>query len=60
MNGSNGYICFYKDKRIEVRAESSYRAQQIAAKQLKAKKEYQVTVILAEKQGGQVTFTPNF
>jgi len=51
----NGYIAFYKGKKIEVHADTSYEAQQIAAKQFKAKKSYDVTVMLAEKNGEQVT-----
>ena len=46
-----GYVCFYKGKRIEVYADSSYAAQQKAAAQLKAKKPYEVNVMLAEKDG---------
>ena len=48
----NTYIAFYRGKEIEVKAESSYQAQQIAAKQLKAKKEYEVTVMLAARENG--------
>ena len=51
----NGYVCFYKQKRIEVYADTQYEAQQKAAKLLKAKKAYDVTVMLAEKDGTQVT-----
>jgi len=47
-----GYICFYKGKRIEVRALRSFDAQEIAAKIFKAKKSYEVTVALAERQDG--------
>ena len=50
----NGYICFYKSKKVEVMADSSYEAQQKAAKQLKVKKAYEITVCLAEKNGEQV------
>ena len=53
----NGYIAFYKGKRIEIYAKTSYEAQQIAAKQFKAKKSYDVTVVLAEKNGEQVIHT---
>ncbi len=49
----NGYVCFYKGKRVEVYADTSYAAQQKAAAMLKAKKSYEVTVMLAEK-GGEV------
>lgn len=53
----NGYIAFYRGKQIEVYAPTSYEAQQVAAKQLKAKKSYEVTVMLAERDGEQVTHT---
>ena len=48
-----GYIAFYKGKKIEVRALRSYDAQLAAAKIFKAKKPYEVTVVLAENQVGQ-------
>lgn len=51
----NGYKAFYKGKTIEVEASSSYEAQKKAAAQFKAKKSYDVNVILCEKQGDQVT-----
>ena len=54
----NGYIAFYKGKRLEVHAETSYEALKKAAAAFKAKKEYQVTVVLAEKNGQQVVHTP--
>lgn len=50
----NGYIAFYKGRQIEVMADTSYQAQQKAAQQLKARKSYEVTVVLAEKNGQQV------
>lgn len=50
----NGYIAFYKGKKIEVYAESSYKAQVKAAEILKARKSYEVTVVLAEKDGQPV------
>ncbi len=50
----NGYKAFYKSKEIEVYAETSYQAQLKAAKEFKAKKSYEVTVVLCEKQGEQV------
>lgn len=54
----NGYIAFYKEKQIEVMAETSYAAQQKAAQAFKARKPYEVTVVLAEKNGEQVTHAP--
>lgn len=49
-----GYICFYKDKRLEVYATSSYQAQLQAANLFKAKKRYEVSVHLAELPDGSV------
>lgn len=54
-NAKNGYIAFYKGKKIEVYANTSYEAQQYAALKFKAKKSYDVTVVLAEKNNEQVT-----
>jgi hypothetical protein len=53
----NGYKCFYRGKTCEVYADTSYQAQQLAAQQFKAKKSYEVSVFLCEKQGEQVTHT---
>ena len=44
------YECFYKSKRITVKARWSFDAQEIAAKIFKAKKRWEVTVILADRQ----------
>ena len=52
------YIAFYKGKQITVNALSSYDAQLIAAKQFKAKKSYEVTVMLVAKDDEQVTHDP--
>lgn len=51
----NKYQAFYKGKQITVEAETSYKAQLEAAKQFHAKKSYEVTVVLAEKNGETVT-----
>jgi hypothetical protein len=51
----NGYKAFYRGKQCEVMAETSYAAQLAAAKILSAKKSYEVTVMLCEKNGEQVT-----
>ncbi len=50
----NGYLAFYKGKQIEVFADTSYQAQLKAAKIFKAKKSYEVTVIIAESNGKEV------
>ncbi len=51
----NGYICFYRGKRTEVRATNPLEAQQKAAAHFKARKAYDVTVMLAELNGAPVT-----
>jgi len=56
----NGYKCFYKNKTAEVKAETSYSAQQKAAEIFKAKRAYEVTVVLCEKNGEQVIHKPTF
>jgi hypothetical protein len=50
-----GYKCFYKDKTCEVYALRSFDAQEKAAKIFKAKKSYEVTVMLCEKQTNGTT-----
>lgn len=56
----NGYVCFYKQKRIEVRAESTYAAQKKAAEILRVseRNRYKITVTLAEKDGQQIVHSP--
>ena len=44
----NGYKAFYKGKSIEVYAETSFKAQQLAAFNFKAKRSWEVTVVLCE------------
>lgn len=56
----NGYKAFYKGRQTEVNADTSYEAQQKAAAFFKAKKSYEITVVLCEKQGQQVVHTPDF
>ena len=52
----NGYSAFYKGKKIEVRAETSFKAQEEAARRFKARKSYEVSVVLCERaDGSQVT-----
>lgn len=52
------YIAFYKGKQIEVKALRSYDAQQAAAKIFKARKTYDVTVMLAAKDDEPVIHHP--
>lgn len=55
--GKNGYVAFYKDKRLELHADTKYEAQQKAAAHFKTKKSWDVAVELAETDGNQVTHT---
>lgn len=49
----NTYNAYYKGKEIEVKAETSFKAQTKAAELFKAKKSYQVTIVLAELANGE-------
>lgn len=48
------YVAFYKGKQIEVEAPSSYTAQLKAADIFKAKRSWDVAVVLVEQDGKQV------
>lgn len=54
----NGYIAFYKCKKVEVYANTSLEAQKKAADFFKAKKSWEVNVVLAEKDGKEVEHKP--
>jgi hypothetical protein len=56
----NGYVGFFRGKRDECEAETSLQAQEILAKKFGAKKRWEVTVVLAEKNGEQVVHLPLF
>ncbi len=56
----HGYVAFYKGLRLEVYADSSYDAQLKAAALFKAKKSYDVTVVLCELNGKQVEHAADF
>lgn len=56
----NGYIAMYKGKKIEVYAETIYKAQQIAATIFKTKKSWDVIVVLCEKGGNAVVHSADF
>ncbi len=62
----NGYKAFYRGRTCEVYAETSYAAQQKAAQEFKARKPWDVTVFLCEKDtdgskpGEQVTHSADF
>lgn len=50
-NGANGYVAMYKGKKLDVYASTTYEAQQLAAKEFKAKKPWEVSIYLAELNG---------
>jgi len=56
----NGYKAFYKGRSIEIFADSSYQAQLKAAAIFKAKKAYDVTVMLCEVNGQQIIHDASF
>ena len=56
----NGYVCFYRGKRYEVYASTSLEAQEKCAAEHKIKKSYEITVVLAEKNGEQVIHNPSY
>ena len=57
----NTYHAFYKGKQIELQAETSYQAQQLAAQQFKAKKSYDVTVVIVGRaDGSEVVHVADF
>jgi hypothetical protein len=59
MTDLYGYVAFYKGKTIEVYADTIYHAQLIASKQFKAKKPYDVTVVVCEEpDGSPIIHTP--
>jgi len=56
----NGYVCFFKGKRIEVYAATSYGAQAKVAGQLglTLRQRRDISVVLAEKAGAVVEQSP--
>lgn len=48
MNTTRTYKAFYRGRTTEVQADSSYSAQEKAAKFFKAKKSHEVTIVLAD------------
>ena len=46
------YICIYKGRQVIVQALRSFDAQNIAAKKLKARRPWEVSVVLAARSDG--------
>jgi hypothetical protein len=55
----NGYVCFFKQQRFECHAETVLEAKQKAIAHFKVRpgKTWMVSVVLAEKDGKDVTHT---
>jgi len=56
----NGYKALYRGKTLDVYEESSYKAQLKATELFKARKSYDVTIVLCEKNNEQVIHVPSF
>ena len=56
----NGYKAFYRGKTLAVYAHTTLEAQTKAAALFKAKKAWEVSVVLCELAGVQVTHTADF
>jgi hypothetical protein len=52
------YVCFYRGKQCVVEALRSYDAQLAAAKIFKARKAYEIAVVLAGKDGQPIPVNP--
>jgi hypothetical protein len=51
----NGYKAFWRGKTCEVFADTAIKAQLLAAAKFKARREYEVSVVLCEKEGEPVS-----
>ena len=49
------FVAFYRGKQIDVVADTSYAAQLAAAKTLKARKSYDVTIVAVNDPGASIT-----
>lgn len=58
-SGRYGYIATYRGRSIEIYADTTLQAQEAAAKFFKARKTYEVDVMLAEKNGKPVVHDPS-
>ncbi len=56
----NKYVTYYRGHKAIHHANTTYEAQQKAAKEFKARKTYEVTVYLVEKDGKEVVHTADF
>lgn len=56
----NSYKAFYRGMVVEVQAETTFGAQVLASEMFKAKKSYEVSIVLCEVEDKQVTHKPMF
>ena len=57
--GDCGYIAFYRGKRYEVYGATLLAARSVVAKHVKAKKEWEINIMIAERaDGSEVIHTP--
>lgn len=54
----NVYECFYKSSKVRVSADTPLKAQEVAAKYFKARKAWDLAVLLVEKDGQEVPLDP--
>jgi hypothetical protein len=59
--GDSGFIAFYKGKRVEVYGKSLLSARDTVQRHFKAKKGYEINIMVAEKpDGSPVVHTADF
>lgn len=56
----NSYKAFYRDRVVEVQAETTFGAQVLASEMFKARKSYEVSVVLCEREDKQINHKPLF
>lgn len=61
-NGKNGYVAMYRGKRLDVWANTLIEARELAAREWRVRPnhQYKINVMLAHKDGKQVTHLPLF
>lgn len=52
QEGDCGYVAFYKGKRYEVYGKTLIAARDIVQKHVKAKKGYDINIVIAEREDG--------
>lgn len=57
----NGYICFFNGRKVEVYADTVMEAKELAIGHFKPRRSqrHMISIVLAEKDGEPVTYSPN-